>query len=153
MERWLKSIHDTVLDCGNSAALAEEVGLTRNDLMNRANPEIDRGHLHLIHYYRLLKATQDFRSLHLLANRFGFQLSAQPQATPAVQSPALLVAMLTAEMGDVAHAVADAMADDEITRNEELQISREIAALRKRADDLERSVAAKRAAGRGRRRG
>ena len=153
MERWLKSIHDTVLESDSTAALAEEVGLTRNDLMNRANPEIDRGHLHLIHYYRLLKATGDFRSLHALAGRFGFQLCVRPAPAAAVKTPALLVALLTAELGSVAQAVALALADDAISPNEELAIRREIAELRQRADELEQSVAQKRAEGRGRRHG
>lgn len=141
MERWLKSIHDTVLESHSSEALAEEVGLTRNDLLNRVNPDSDRGWLNLIHYYRLLKTTRDFRSLHALANRFGFQLSAQRQDAPA--EPMAVVLMMTSDLGGVATAVTQAMSDDRITPNEEQVIRLEIAELRARADALEAAVSAK----------
>lgn len=120
--------HKTVKEYpGGSESLAPRLGMSAAVLRNKVNPNNETHHLTLAEADEVMGFANDYRILHALAASHGFVL----QRADAPESGSLIQGMLAAAagQGDLAHIVAQAMADGRISPNEVAQIESACTAL------------------------
>jgi hypothetical protein len=120
----MRAIYDVVDEHGTKK-IAEGASFTSRTLLaQKANPDYDSHNMNVAELDRIMAFTRDFRPLVAWADRFNFDLVSRerPEARP------LLVALasVSAECGDAARFIVDALADNHISQHEKAQGDRTI---------------------------
>lgn len=124
MQSLMRAIYDVVDEHGTKK-IAEGASFTSRTLLaQKANPDYDSHNMNVAELDRIMAFTRDFRPLVAWADRFNFDLVSRerPEARP------LLVALasVSAECGDAARFIVDALADNHISQHEKAQGDRTI---------------------------
>ena len=113
-------------------ALAQQMGIGKQVLINKLNPNNTTHHLTLDEAVRLMHGTGDVRLIHALAAEFGGVYVPLPeQGNAQVTSVLGDISKMSVEFGALIKEVADDIQDGVITPNEHRKIQKEADELRK----------------------
>ena len=122
MQALMQAIYDVVDEHGTKK-IAEGASFTSRTLLaQKANPDYDSHNMNVAELDRIMAFTRDFRPLRAWADRFGFDLVElkRPSPKPLIVS----LSAVSAEYGDVARFIVDALADSFVSRGEKVQSDR-----------------------------
>jgi hypothetical protein len=119
MQSLMQAIYDVVDEVGTKK-LAEGASFkSRTLLSQKANPDYESHNMNVEELHRIMKFTKDFRPLIAWADSFGFDLVVRKRPEP---KPLLVsLGLVSAEYGDTARFVIDALADNFVSRSEKGQ--------------------------------
>ncbi|WP_443696245.1 phage regulatory CII family protein [Pseudomonas sp.] len=119
MQALMRAIYDVVDEVGTKT-LAEGASFTSRTLLaQKANPDYESHNMNVPELHRIMKFTKDYRPLIAWADSFGFDLVARERPIPRPLLVAL--AAVSAECGDAARFIVDALADNHISQHEKAQ--------------------------------
>lgn len=119
MQALMQAIYDVVDEHGTKKIAEGASFASRTLLAQKANPDYDSHNMNVAELDRIMAFTRDFRPLGAWADRFGFDLVERMRPSP----KALIVSLsaVSAEYGDVARFIVDALADSFVSRGEKVQ--------------------------------
>lgn len=119
MQALMQAIYDVVDEHGTQK-IAEGASFTSRTLLaQKANPDYDSHNMNVAELDRIMAFTRDFRPLRAWADRFGFDLVERKRPSP---KPLIVsLSAVSAEYGDVARFIVDALADSFVSRGEKVQ--------------------------------
>ncbi|MFH6564916.1 phage regulatory CII family protein [Pseudomonas kulmbachensis] len=119
MQALMQAIYDVVDEHGTKK-IAEGASFTSRTLLaQKANPDYDSHNMNVPELDRIMAFTRDFRPLSAWADRFDFDLVARKRPSP---KPLIVsLSAVSAEYGDVARFIVDALADSFVSRGEKVQ--------------------------------
>ena len=124
MQELMRAIYDVVDEHGASKIAEGASFASRTLLSQKANPDYDSHKMNVQELHRIMKFTNDFRPLRAWAEYFGFELT--PRARPEPVPLLVALANVSAEYGDSARFIVNAMADNHISQHEKAQGDRTI---------------------------
>ena len=139
MDQLDQVIYDTVHDAG-TAKLATQLGISRQVLINKVNPNDDRNHLSLHQAQAVMQATGDVRILRTQAALLGYEIVPREQA--AEPDPLASLVSTMSETAEAIQATAQAMEDGRLTQRELAACRKEIAEAVDQFSRLEASLIA-----------
>ena len=119
MQSLMQAIYDVVDEHGTKK-IAECASFTSRTLLaQKANPDYDSHNMNVPELDRIMAFTRDFRPLVAWADRFDFDLV--PRKRPDPKPLLVSLSAVSAEYGDVARFIVDALADNFVSRSEKGQ--------------------------------
>jgi len=139
MDQLDQAIYDTVHDAG-TAQLAARLGISRQVLINKANPNDDRNHLSLHQAQAIMRATGDIRILNAQAALLGYDIT--PKSTSSDDNPLHALVRTMSETAEAIQSASSALEDGRLTQRELAECRKEIAEAVEQLSRLEASLIA-----------
>jgi len=139
MDQLDQAIYDTVHDAG-TAQLAVRLGISRQVLINKVNPNDDRNHLSLHQAQAVMQATGDIRILQAQAALLGYDV--EPKSTVAGDDPLHALVRTMKETSEAINRASAALEDGRLTQRELAGCRKEIAEAVEQLSRLEVSLIA-----------
>jgi len=140
MDQLDQAIYDTVHDAG-TAQLAVRLGISRQVLINKVNPNDDRNHLSLHQAQAVMQATGDIRILQAQAALLGYDV-VQKAERDANEDPVASLVKTMKETSEAINRASTALEDGRLTQRELAGCRKEIAEAVEQLSRLEASLIA-----------
>jgi hypothetical protein len=109
---------------GGAKALAERMGINQAVFNSKLNPNTVTHHLTLVESLRMQQLAGRFDILHAMADELGFVCIAKPHLSDDCTTQT--ITRTCAEFGDFMREVNEALQDGDVTRNELLEVQKEL---------------------------